>query len=47
MKKLFCLLCAFLLIFSLLPVHAEGARTFTDSLGRTVTVPENTKNERQ
>ena len=41
MKKLFCLLCAFLLIFSLLPVHAEGTRTFTDSLGRTVTVPEN------
>ena len=41
MKKLFCSLCAFLLIFSLLPVHAEGARTFTDSLGRTVTVPEN------
>lgn len=40
MKKLFCLLCAFLMALSVVPVHAQGAtRVFTDSLGRQVTIP--------
>lgn len=40
MKKLLCLLCALMLTFSLVPVSAENAtRTFTDSLGREVTLP--------
>ncbi len=40
MKKLLCLLCALMLTFSIVPVSAENAtRTFTDSLGREVTLP--------
>lgn len=40
MKKLLCLLCALMLAFSIVPVSAESAtRTFTDSLGREVTLP--------
>lgn len=40
MKRLLCLLCALMLVFSLIPVSAESAtRTFTDSLGREVTLP--------
>ena len=39
MKKLLCFLCTFMLLLPLLPACAEDTRAFTDSLGRTVTVP--------
>ena len=40
MKKLISILCVISLLFSFIPAFAESTRTFTDSLGRTVTIPE-------
>lgn len=41
MKKLICLLCALLMMSSMLPACAQGGtRVFVDSLGREVKVPE-------